>query len=350
MNSISSSIDERIPQQPPEIKPLPDHIRRPLWSVMIPTYNCSQYLVENIRHVLDQDPGPDLMQVEVVDDYSTDADVEAIVKEHGKGRVGYYRQPQNVGSLRNFETCINRSTGHYIHLLHGDDQVRHGFYAEIEKLFDTYPAAGAAFTGFVFVDEENMRLYDNKKLLDDPALLEGWVSEFARAQLIQPPAMVVKRSVYEKLGSFYAVHYGEDWEMWVRIAARYPIAHSPKRLALYRVHNSNITSRYFLSGQSMTDVLRVVEINQQHLPAGERAEVKEYAMRHLSRYFALSSDKIYHIYQQPYIALQQARRALAMHRNYLTFYYLLKMRVKILIGYKMPKDKKRLLKPILFFM
>jgi len=31
--------------------------------------------------------------------------------------------------------------------------------------------------------------------------------------------MVVKREVYEKLGGFYGVEYGEDWEMWVRIAA-----------------------------------------------------------------------------------------------------------------------------------
>ena len=154
-------MSERIPQSPPEIKPLPDQVSRPLWSVMIPAYNCSQYLIENIRSVLQQDPGPERMQIEVVDDFSTDTDVESLVREIGKGRVGFFRQSQNVGSLRNFETCLNRATGHYIHLLHGDDQVNPGFYAEIEKLFTLFPEAGAAFTGFVFVDEQNERLYDN---------------------------------------------------------------------------------------------------------------------------------------------------------------------------------------------
>jgi glycosyltransferase involved in cell wall biosynthesis len=62
------------------------------------------------------------MQIEVVDDGSTDADKEALVKQTGKGRVEYYRQPENVGSLRNFETRLNRATGHYIHILHGDDK------------------------------------------------------------------------------------------------------------------------------------------------------------------------------------------------------------------------------------
>jgi hypothetical protein len=54
-----------------------------------------------------------------------DNNIEELVKKVGKGRVSYFRQKkQNVGSLRNFETCINRSRGKYIHLLHGDDRVK----------------------------------------------------------------------------------------------------------------------------------------------------------------------------------------------------------------------------------
>src|SRR5277367_1859957 len=111
-------MNNRIPGEPPEILPVPDHIKRPLWSVMIPVYNCSQYLTNNILSVLAQDPGAERMQIEVVDDCSTDTDVESLVQEIGKGRVKYFRQHENVGSLRNFETCINRATGRYIHLLH----------------------------------------------------------------------------------------------------------------------------------------------------------------------------------------------------------------------------------------
>jgi hypothetical protein len=51
----------------------------------------------------------------------------------------YYRQQQNVG---NFETCINRSKGKYIHLLHGDDKIDFGFYNEIETLFHNFPKLG----------------------------------------------------------------------------------------------------------------------------------------------------------------------------------------------------------------
>ncbi len=338
-------MQERIPINPPEIKPVLDSVTRPLWSVMIPTYNCSKYLIENINSVLEQDPGMEQMQIEVVDDGSTDDDVSALVQQIGKGRIGYYRQPQNVGSLRNFETCLNRAKGHLIHLLHGDDKVKSGFYKEIEMLFTLFPEAGAAFTGFTFVDEENKPLYDNKELLGEPGILKNWLFEIAKAQLVQPPAMVVKRFVYEKLGSFYAVHYGEDWDMWVRIAATYPVAHSPGKLAIYRVHQNNITSRYFISGQAMTDAVKVVEMIQKRVPPEQRKPVKRYAMKHLAHYFSYTADKIYHVYGNPSVALVQAKRAMGLHFSFTTFLYWIKIRFKILIGYKMQSNKKWLYRP-----
>jgi glycosyltransferase involved in cell wall biosynthesis len=330
----------RIPNSPPRVFPVDKGRPRPLFSVMIPCYNCSAYLIEAIRSVLIQDPGPQKMEIEVVDDHSTDTNVEALVNYIGKGRVKYYRQPYNVGSLRNFETCLNRSSGHYVHLLHGDDLVKPGFYAEIEKVFNQFPEAGAVFTGHSHITEYGSTLYHNKELMDKPGILDNWLHEIGREQLVQPPSMVVKRSVYEHLGSFFAVHYGEDWEMWVRIAANYPVAHTPERLALYRVHNNNITSKYFLSGQSMTDIETVININQLHFPKAERRRLRVKARRHFSRYFARVTDKIYHEYHQPEIALRHARRALRMNFNPTTLFFLIKIEGKMFLHYGIERERK----------
>src|SRR5215210_6047396 len=88
---------------------VPVGVARPLWSVMIPSFNCADYLRESLRSVLAQDPGPEIMQIEVVDDCSTSDGPEAVVAEIGRGRVGFFRQPQNVGHARNFGTCLQRS-------------------------------------------------------------------------------------------------------------------------------------------------------------------------------------------------------------------------------------------------
>jgi len=327
-------MNDRIPVTPPVIAPVDPRITRPQWSVMIPAYNCSEYLVETIRSVLVQDPGPDKMQIEVVDDHSTDTDIEALVRAVGKGRVSLFTQEKNVGSLRNFETCLNRSTGKWIHMLHGDDLVKAGFYQEIEELFTKYPEAGAAFTGYSDIDANGKFLYNNKAVLHAPGIIDNWLLIISRAQRVQPPSIVVKREVYEQLGGFFGVNYGEDWEMWARIAANFPVAHSPKHLALYRSHHNNITSRSFLTGQSITDINKVIDTIQQYLPESERRSVKKYAKRHFSKYFARMSDKIYHDHNHPEIAIEQAERALKMDVNNTTIFFLLKMHIKKMIGYQ----------------
>ncbi|HVE60698.1 MAG TPA: glycosyltransferase, partial [Chitinophagaceae bacterium] len=103
----------RTPNSPPIIKPLAAGTARPLWSVMIPAYNCIAFLEKTLESVLIQDYGDDNMQIEVVDDCSTDGNIEELVQKISKGRVGYFRQNTNVGSLRNFETCLNRSKGRW---------------------------------------------------------------------------------------------------------------------------------------------------------------------------------------------------------------------------------------------
>src|SRR5690554_4398395 len=75
-----SDIHERTPKAPPKIEPLKDATHRPRWSVMIPSYNCIEYLRDTIQSVLLQAPSAEEMQIEVIDDYSSDGDVELLVK------------------------------------------------------------------------------------------------------------------------------------------------------------------------------------------------------------------------------------------------------------------------------
>ncbi|RCH53676.1 family 2 glycosyl transferase [Mucilaginibacter hurinus] len=321
-------MSDRIPDTPPIILPLPNNTDGPLWSVMIPTYNCMQFLKDTIESVLEQDLGPEKMQIEVVDDKSTDGDVGALVQSVGKGRVSFYQQKINRGSLRNFETCINRSKGKLVHLLHGDDKVKNGFYAEIESLFNQFPEAGAAFTKYTHIDENGREVEpDDFRLRDDPGILKDFLLTVSRGAYIQPPAMVVKRSVYEEVGSFFAVHYGEDWEMWIRIASKFEIAYSPRCLALYRMgHSSNITSRSILSGQNIKDITRVINIAQDYLPDNVKAGIKRDALRSFSMHYAKAANRMYPLQKEA--AFAQAKGALQMDVNSRTIYWMVRLYFK----------------------
>ena len=255
-----------------------------------------KYLADTMESVLIQYLGADKMQIEVVDDCSDEGDVEQLVKRVGKGIIKFYQQPENKGSLRNFETCINRAKGHYIHLLHGDDLVKAGFYEEIASLFNSFPDIGAAVTNHSRTDEDNVESEPRPTLLPSPGIIPNWLTRIASRQLVQPPAVVVKREVYEKLGGFYGVQYGEDWEMWIRIAAHYPVAYSPKCLAIYRAgHQTNISSRSILSGNNIADIKTVIKLSEQYFPVEKRRKIKKQAQKNFSKFYA---NNAFHYYRK----------------------------------------------------
>jgi glycosyltransferase involved in cell wall biosynthesis len=247
---------------------------------MIPTHDCAPYLRPTLASVLSQDPGPELMQIEVVDDASSDRP-EAVVEELGGGRVGFFRQPHNVGHVANFNTCLARSRGQVVHLLHGDDCVRDGFYAAMGRLLEAEPTAGAAFCRYIAFDEHGD--WSSIAALEQRSagLIPDWLEKIAVGQRLQTPCMVVRRDVYERLGGFdrRPRGLGEDWEMWVRIAAHYPVAYEPTPLALYRVHSPSLSGRMLRTGENVTDLRRVIEINREHFPPAQADEIARRALR-----------------------------------------------------------------------
>lgn len=274
MNSTPNAMKEQSPYRA-LIPQVPQETDRPVWSVMIPTHNCARYLRQTLASVLAQDLGPDIMQIEVIDDYSTQDDPEAVVDELGRGRVGFYRQPVNAGYINNFNTCLQRSRGKLVHLLHGDDCVRDGFYRKMQQLFEQYPDIGAAFCRHIIMDEHGhwQRLSSVEQTRS--GVLNNWLARIATELPLQTPSMVVKREVYEYLGGFDSrmLSCGEDWEMWVRIAAHYLTGYEVEPLALYRDRSDSLTKRSILSGQNIRDVHQATKIIRAYLPEAVAGEL-----------------------------------------------------------------------------
>ena len=49
------------------LAPVSEGVHRPLWSVMIPTFRWARFLHQMLESVLSQDPGLNVMLIEVVD-------------------------------------------------------------------------------------------------------------------------------------------------------------------------------------------------------------------------------------------------------------------------------------------
>lgn len=249
---------------------------------MIPTFNCADYLAVTLRSVLEQDPGPALMQIEVVDDHSSLDDPEEVTRSIGGDRVLFTRQSHNVGTVANFQTCLHRARGHLVHILHGDDYVLEGFYESMQRGFAHGVDVGLAFCRHQFVDEHGELISISEPELGESGVLDDALLRLAREQRIMTPSVVVKRAAYELLGGFDSrLSCTEDWEMWVRVAARFQVWYEARTLAAYRMHSRSNTGRNRRGAVELQYTRLAIELIKKHLPA------------HLARGIARSARRTY---------------------------------------------------------
>lgn len=184
------------------------------------------------------------------------------------------------------------------------------------------------------MDDNGVPVWGNEPVGNERGILKNWHQRIAIRQWLEPPAMVVKRSVYEDLGSFYLVNCAEDWLMWNRIAAKYPVAYYPEVLAKYRNHDQNITASSFKNRKNFFDIYNTMLYNIAHLPEHLRAASEKASRKNFSFYFANLAHRQYHANHDKEEALIVAKDALKFQVNAYSVKSYLKLLLKIATRYK----------------
>jgi GT2 family glycosyltransferase len=265
---------------------------RPFWSVMIPTYEADALLEATLQSVLDQDPGPDEMHIEVVDDGSTRANPAGVVERIGRGRVQFHRQTTNVGAPRNFTTCVDRAIGSWVHILHGDDIVMPGFYDTYRQHIQLHPCSMAVAQSFTMNERDEY-------LGVSPPLphAEGYLLHPPEVMAVHHPvhavSVVAQRAAYEQVGGFRAgLVHANDWDMWTRLARGGRVACVPGAHAGYRNHQGSDSLRLQRSMRYLTDALDALEvIDAQFDDPRTRAQLRHTARARLSAQALAIADR-----------------------------------------------------------
>jgi glycosyltransferase involved in cell wall biosynthesis len=216
----------------------------PKVSVVMASYNMARYLPAAIDSVLSQDY-PDFEFV-LLDDGSTD-DTTDVVRRYGES-LRYYYQP-NAGVARACSRAMELARGEYLQLLDADDALRPGALRRNAAMLDKHPSAALAYSEALVIDENGRAI--GKRAA--PAWIaraglvpsEAAFRELLRGCHITNSTVMIRRSILETIPSFQAEAVpGEDWDLWMRIAAEHDLAYTPEPLACYRVHGESITSGY----------------------------------------------------------------------------------------------------------
>ncbi len=276
----------------PAIPPVSSEDKRPFWSVVIPVYKRRKYILACLASVLAQWTGFEDMEILVVDNASTPP-LDELVNSLGRGVVRYYRHQQNIGLVGNFNAAIALSRGKWIHLLHDDDYVLPGFYSQLKQSLDgCSESIGAAFTGYKNINEIGEVIFSNQVYGEHKGIVEDWLLKIGVLNPLNPPAVVIRRLAYERLGGYHPeLTFTTDWELYKRIAAFYHWWCEPEILACFRQHSQSKTTELLLSGAEFSSIRLAIEISEGYLGVEHCAKITTNARRHFfNRTLELAAD------------------------------------------------------------
>lgn len=205
----------------------------PTVSVIIPLYNKRREIGGTLRSVLAQTLQP--LEIVVVDDGSTDGSAEE-VEAVASPLVRLVRQP-NAGVCAARNRAIAESRGELVALLDADDEWEPEFLAEIVALYEEFPGCGIYCTAFNIVSRDGVF---PARTPERRGVVENFFRDSAHCYIAIPSASAVPRRVFDEVGGFpEGMKIAEDLHMWIRIARRYRVCFSPRRLCRYSKVASN---------------------------------------------------------------------------------------------------------------
>lgn len=217
----------------------------PTASVVIPAYNAAKYLETAVSSALGQSFAD--LEIIVVDDGSTD-DTPNVIASFGD-RIRPVRR-ENGGVAEALNTGIGIARGRYVSLLAADDVLAPDATETCVALLEADPDAGFVHGAAYEIDERgeilNSRIRRGKDVVTERP--REAVKRLLRGNTVVCSSVMIRKSALDEVGGFrQECMPGEDWEMWLRLAARYNVIYTRSILAKYRIHDQSLTAKFELS-------------------------------------------------------------------------------------------------------
>jgi len=206
-----------------------------LFTIVTPSFNCGEFLPQNLKSVRDQGFGPDQLEQWVIDGGSTDGTVEMLKQQKD---IQWVSEPDR-GLSDAVNKGIQRSRGQWIIWLNADDLLAPDACRIFLEHAQRYP-------------DKRIFCGDLAYLRADGSVeqtLKGWdynLEELLGLRTsINQPATFAHREVYEKVGLIdVSIRYAMDYEWVVRAMHHYQCQPIPHLLAYSRRRAGSLTHAY----------------------------------------------------------------------------------------------------------
>jgi glycosyltransferase involved in cell wall biosynthesis len=205
-----------------------------MFSIVIPIFNKNSHLEKAVSSVLSQSFNQ--FELILVNDGSTDNSFDIVLKLQQKYRtIKIINQlNQGVSVARNNGVAV--ATCSYIAFLDADDWWHPDYLHTMKELIEKYPDAGIYGSSY----------YKVKNQMEMPAKIgveedfqTGLINYFqVYSKTLWMPlwtgSTIIRKSVFDEFNGFNPnLRLGEDFDLWVKVALKYPVAFCNKALAYY---------------------------------------------------------------------------------------------------------------------
>lgn len=226
-----------------------------MFSVTIPVYNHSRYLLDGVLSAL---RSPLVSEVLLVDDGSSDDSAETIwhLCENNPDRVRGLSldRASNLGAPRRLNQLINEASCDWIAILNSDDIFTPGRF---EALYSSLKRSNFDFAwGHLIIIDENGRATGTKRGVLEPEypfpervdvnakLAKNELTDLLANQnvIATTSNMVFTKRLHDLVGGFADYRYVHDWDFALRASAVGNTLFTPQFLTGYRIHGKNTIS------------------------------------------------------------------------------------------------------------
>ncbi|NLS13440.1 glycosyltransferase family 2 protein [Vibrio sp. SM6] len=197
-------------------------------SVIIPTHNCIDYLPKSVMSVLNQSHRD--LELIIVNDNSCDGSENYLQSLHDPRVRVMTTHVASAAKARNLG--LSQARGDYVAFLDADDAWYPLKLSKQLALHRRFANAALSFTNYDHVDESDAMIIDSfaywgQFLHGEDALIQSdsALSLLITTNMIGTSTVMINRKVLKQTLAFDdTIDYGEDWDLWLKIAENHPIA------------------------------------------------------------------------------------------------------------------------------
>ena len=231
-------------------------------SVIITSYNYSQYIKDAIQSVIDQTYND--WELIIIDDCSKDNSVD-IIKTFNDKRIKLIINKQNLGLTKSIKRGIEKASGNWIAFLESDDFWAKNYLEEKIKIIKTSQESAVIFNNVEMFGNIDKINYFNKKyptkFFDNKKFPKNMFFDITtKNRLLTLSAVCIKKDLFSNFNFNVKDDRFFDWWLLIHVARKNKFYYIPQKLTFWRLHKNSYVNKKDKNIKLPTNMLAYFDI------------------------------------------------------------------------------------------